>query len=75
MYESSMESDVRKAEIARQIAKLSRLLGMMPADDAVEMTAPAGQEEMTLPDWLNAARDAHLKLSSLIGRELDLDMP
>ena len=48
-----------KREIVTQIAELSRLLGMMPSDDTTAQKA----------------RDAHLRLSVLIGRALDIPMP
>jgi hypothetical protein len=46
-------------EIVTQIAELSRLLGMMPSDDTT----------------VQQAREAHLKLSVLIGKTLDIPMP
>ena len=46
-------------EIVTQIAELSRLLGMMPSDDTT----------------VQQAREAHLKLSVLIGKTLDISMP
>jgi len=52
-------ADDEKREIITQIAELSRLLGMMPSDDAT----------------VQKAREAHLKLSVLIGRALDIPMP
>ena len=45
--------------IVTQIAELSRLLGMMPSDDTT----------------VQQAREAHLKLSVLIGKTLDIPMP
>ena len=46
-------------EIVTQIAELSRLLRMMPSDDTT----------------VQQAREAHLKLSVLIGKTLDIPMP
>ena len=46
-------------EIVTQIAELSRLLGMMPSDDST----------------VQQAREAHLKLSVLIGKTIDIPMP
>ena len=46
-------------EIVTQIAELSRLLGMMPSDDTT----------------VQQAREAHLKLSVLIGKTLDIPIP
>jgi len=52
-------ADDEKREIITQISELSRLLGMMSSDDAT----------------VQKAREAHLKLSVLIGRALDIPMP
>jgi len=46
-------------EILTQIAELSKLLGMMSSDDTT----------------VRKAREAHLKLSVLIGKALDIPMP
>ena len=46
-------------EIVTQIAELSRLLGIMPSDDTT----------------VQQAREAHLKLSVLVGKALDIPMP
>ena len=48
-----------KREIVTQIAELSRLLGMMSGDDTN----------------VQKAREAHLQLSVLIGKALDIPMP
>jgi len=48
-----------KREIITQIAELSRLLGMMPSDDIT----------------VKKAGEAHLKLSVLIGKALDIQLP
>ena len=48
-----------KKEIITQIADLSRLLGMIPGDDAT----------------VTEARNSFLKLSILISRALDLKLP
>ena len=48
-----------KKEIITQIADLSRLLGMIPGDDAA----------------VTEARNSFLKLSVLISRALDLRLP
>jgi hypothetical protein len=57
--EKPQNTDDLKREIVAQIAELSRLLGMMPGDDTT----------------VQQAREAHLKLSILIGRALDIPMP
>lgn len=51
--------DDLKREIITQIAELSKLLGMMSNDDIT----------------VQKAREAHLKLSVLIGKVLDIPMP
>ncbi len=48
-----------KREIVTQIAELSKLLGMMSSDDTT----------------VQKAREAHLKLSVLVGKALDIPMP
>jgi len=48
-----------RTEILIQIAELSKLLGMMSNDDIV----------------VQNAREAHLKLSVLVGKALDIPMP
>ena len=48
-----------KIEIVTQIAELSKLLGMMSSDDTT----------------VQKAREAHLKLSVLVGKALDIPMP
>jgi hypothetical protein len=57
--EQPQSTDDLKREIVTQIAELSRLLGMMSSDDTT----------------VQKARDAHLKLSILIGKALDIPMP
>jgi len=48
-----------KRDIIKQIADLSKLLGMMSSDDIT----------------VQKAREAHLRLSILIGKALDIPMP
>jgi hypothetical protein len=57
--EQSRSNEDLKKDIVVQIAELSRLLGMIPSDDA------------TVRD----ARDSFLKLSILIGEALDIKLP
>lgn len=64
----------RKSKIGTQIAKLSRLLGMLPSDDTIKMHEPATQNIMALSDWLSTTRDSFLKLSLLISKELDIQV-
>lgn len=57
--EQPQSADDLKREIVTQIAELSKLLGMMSSDDTT----------------LQKAREAHLKLSVLVGKALDIPMP
>ena len=63
-----------KTNIATQIAELSRLLGMIPSDDTIEIYEPLTQNKMVLSDWLSSTRDSFLKLSLLISKELDIQL-
>ena len=64
----------RKIKIAEQIAVLSRLLGMIPSDDTIELSEAMTDHSMALSEWLNDARNSFLKLSVLIGKELDIQL-
>jgi hypothetical protein len=64
----------RKIEIVEQIAALSRLLGMIPSDEATQLSEPVTNHSMELSEWLNEARNSFLKLSVLIGKELDIQL-
>jgi len=64
----------RKIKIAEQIAVLSRLLGMIPSDDTIELSEPITHHSTVLSEWLNEARNSFLKLSVLIGKELDIQL-
>jgi hypothetical protein len=74
MNPSREEYKNRKTEIVTQIAELSRLLGMIPSDDTIELHEPMTHHNMVLSDWLGAARDSFLKLSLLISQELDIQL-
>jgi len=63
-----------KTKIVAQIAELSGLLGMLPSDDTIEMTAPIIEKKMVLSDWFSAARQSFLKLSLMISQELDIQL-
>ena len=63
-----------KTEIATRIAELSRLLGMIPADDGVALHEPLAKKEMVLSEWLGVTRESFLKLSLLIAKELDIEL-
>ena len=64
----------RKIEIVEQIAALSRLLGMIPSDDTIQLSEPVTHHSMAFSDWLNEARNSFLKLSVLIGKELNIQL-
>jgi len=64
----------QKTKIITQIAELSRLLGMIPSDDTIEIYEPLTQNKMVLSDWFRASRDSFLKLSLLISKELDIQL-
>ena len=57
--EQPQSADDLTREIVTQIAELSKLLGMMSSDDTT----------------VQKARQAHLKLSLLVGKALDIPMP
>lgn len=58
MEQPQITNDLKR-EIVTQIAELSKLLGMMPSDNAT----------------VQKAGEAHLRLSLLIGKALDIPMP
>jgi hypothetical protein len=64
----------RKMKIAEQIAALSRLLGMIPSDDTIQLSEPTTDHSMALSEWLDEARNSFLKLSVLVGKELDIQL-
>ena len=64
----------QKTKITAQIEELSRLLGMIPSDDTITIHEPLTQNKMVLSDWLSATRNSFLKLSLLIGKELDIQL-
>jgi hypothetical protein len=63
-----------KTEIIVQIADLSKLLGMIPSDDTVTLNEPVTQKSMELSKWFDDTRKSFLKLSTLIGKALDLNL-
>lgn len=64
----------QKTKIAAQIAELSRLIGMTPSDDTIEIHEPMTQNKMVLSDWFSATRASFLKLSTLISKEMDIPL-
>ncbi len=69
MYDSA-----DKATIIRQIAELSKLLGMIPSDDTVTVSEPVTHKSMELSKWFNDTRNSFLKLSILLDKTLDLNL-
>jgi hypothetical protein len=63
-----------KIEIAEQIAGLSKLLGMIPSDDTVTVNDPETHNSIELSKWFGDVRNSFLKLSTLIGKALDLNL-
>jgi hypothetical protein len=74
MSEPQEKSEDQKIKIITQIAELSRLLGMIPADDTIKINEPLTQNKMVLSDWLNDTRESFLKLSLLISKALNIQL-
>jgi len=64
----------QRIEIMEQTAGLSRLLGMVPTDDTIDVQDPLTHDSMPLSDWLSATRDAFLTLSTSISKALDIQL-
>jgi len=64
----------RKIKIAGEIAVLSRLLGMIPSDGTIQLSEPITHHSKLFSEWLNEERNSFLKLSVLIGKELDIQL-
>ncbi len=63
-----------RTEIMEQIADLSKLLGMIPSDDTITVNEPVTHNSIELSKWFSDARNSFLKLSTLVGKALDLDL-
>ena len=63
-----------RTEIMEQIADLSKLLGMIPSDDTITVNEPVTHNSIELSKWFSDARNSFLKLSTLIGKALDLNL-
>jgi len=74
MSQPQEKRESQNTKIITQIAELSRLLGMIPSDDTIQIHEPLIQNKMILSDWLNATRKSFLKLSLLISKELDIQL-
>jgi len=74
MNQSQEIFEGQKTKIMTQVAELSRLLGMIPSDDTIQIHEPLTQNKMILSDWLSATRKSFLELSLLISKELDIQL-
>jgi len=74
MSEHQETFEDQKIKIIAQTAELSRLLGMIPDDDTIDVQEPMTQNSMVLSDWLSATRDSFLRLSLLISKALDIQL-
>lgn len=74
MNQSQENFEGQKTKIMTQVAELSRLLGMIPSDDTIQIHEPLTQNKMILSDWLSATRKSFLELSLLISKELDIQL-
>ena len=74
MNPAQADTQKQRTKIVTQVAELSRLLGMIPSDTAIEVHAPLTEEAMVISDWLSAVRGSFLKLSLLISKELDVQL-
>ena len=63
-----------RTEIMEQIADLSKLLGMIPSDDTITVNEAGTHNSIELSKWFSDARNSFLKLSTLIGKALDLNL-
>ena len=70
----SPKSSAKKTEIVERIADLSKLLGMIPNDDAVTVNEPVTHKSMDLSTWFSETRNSFLKLSILLDEALDLNL-
>ena len=74
MSEPQENLEDQKRKIIAQTAELSRLLGMIPSDDTIDVNEPMTHNSMELSNWLSATRDSFLRLSLLISKALDIEL-
>jgi len=74
MSEHQENFEDQKIKIGAQIAELSRLLGMIPSDDTIDVHEPLTHNSMVLSNWLSVTRDSFLRLSLLISKALDIQL-
>ena len=70
----SPQKNADKTKIIKQIADLSKLLGMIPSDDTVTVTEPVTHKSMEISKWFNETRNSFLILSILLDKILDLNL-
>ena len=70
----SPQKNADKTKIIKQIADLSKLLGMIPSDDTVTVTEPVTHKSMEISKWFNDTRNSFLILSILLDKILDLNL-
>ena len=75
MSESQENFEDQKIKIIAQTAELSKLLGMIPSDSTIDIHDPITHNTMALSNWLSTTRDSFLKLSLLISKALDIQLP
>jgi len=74
MSEQQGNYEDQKLKIITQTAELSRLLGMIPSDDTIDVQEPMTQNTMSLSNWFSATRESFLRLSLLISKALDIQL-
>jgi len=74
MSEPQETLEDQKARIVRQISELSRLLGMVPSDDTIDVREPITNNSMALCNWFSTTRDSFLRLSLSISKALDIQL-
>lgn len=70
----SLPKNADKIKIIKQIAELSKLLGMIPSDDTVTVTEPVTHKSMEISKWFDETRNSFLILSILLDKILDLNL-
>jgi len=74
MSEPQENLEDQKLKIIAQTAELSRLLGMIPSDSAIDVHEPVTDNKMALSNWLDTTRESFLKLSLLLSKALDIQL-
>ena len=66
--------DIRTG-IIEHLSDLSKLLGMIPVDDTAMVKEPGSQNSIELSEWFSDTRNSFFKLSVLVAKALDLNLP